>query len=195
MGVLSEVALKGYVDCPETANRGICYCRDCQAFARYLGQEQEIMDEKGGTEVMQTLPKHVHISEGAEALACVRLTEKGLLRWYASCCNTPIGNTPPSYKISFVGLVHNCLDSAGKSLDESFGPVRMRVNTKSAKGDPKPQSMGVAPAVLRFMGMLAKARVDGSYLRTPFFNVKDGTPVARPRVLSPIELEKLKNAV
>lgn len=184
--------LKGFVDSLETANRAVCYCKDCQAFARYLGRENDVLDEHGGTEVFQMLPKFVHVSEGLEALACVRLTDKGLLRWYTSCCRTPIGNTLPSYKLSFVGLVRKCLDVAGESLDESVGPVRMHVNTKSAKGDPKPKSVGVAGAILRIAGMLTKARIDGSYRHTPFFN-DDGTPIVQPEILSPECREKLNN--
>lgn len=49
--------LQGYVDALETANRGICYGRDCQAFARYLGRESEILDEHAGTEVFQLNPR------------------------------------------------------------------------------------------------------------------------------------------
>lgn len=186
--------LQGYVDALETANRGICYCRDCQAFARYLGRESEILDEHAGTEVFQLIPRHVHFSAGREALACMRLTDKGLLRWYAGCCRTPVGNTLPTYRLSFVGLVHSCLAESSQSLDESVGPVRMRVNTKSARGDPKPKSMGVPAAVARITGKIAKAFIDGSYRHTPFFNINDGTPVARPEVLSPETLEKLKGS-
>lgn len=185
--------LKGYVDSLETANRGVCYCKDCQAFARYLGRANEVMDEKGGTEVLQMLPKHVHFSAGVEALACVRLTEKGILRWYASCCRTPVGNTPPNHKVSYVGLVHSCLDGSGESLDESAGPIRMHVNTKSAIGEPKPKPMGLAGAIVRISGMLARARFDGSYRQTPFFNADDGTPIVQPEILSPARLEELKH--
>jgi hypothetical protein len=34
--------------------------------------------------------------------------------WYARCCNTPIGNTLVDYRISFIGLVHTCLQSPEK---------------------------------------------------------------------------------
>jgi hypothetical protein len=34
----------------------------------------------------------------------MRLSDKGLLRWYARCCNTPIANTPANYKASFAGI-------------------------------------------------------------------------------------------
>ncbi len=179
--------LKGRVAEPGSVNRGVCYCRDCQAFAHFLGEGSEILDELGGTEVMQTLPKHVTFEQGVDALACMRLTEKGLLRWYANCCNTPIGNTLPNYKFSFVGLVPSCLRVAGTNLDGSFGPIRMRVNTKSARQDPKPKQAGTLATIARFGAQLAKARIDGSYRITPFFDAANGTPVVTPRVLSPEE--------
>lgn len=183
--------LQGYVDRLETANRGICYCRDCQAFARYLGRDDEVLDESGGTEILQMHPKHVHFTAGLDELACVRLTGKGLLRWYARCCRTPVGNTLPTYRIPFVGLVRVCLPEDDRSLDESAGPVRMRVNTKSAIGQSKPKSTGVAAAVARVLGTLAGAWLDGSFKQTPFFDA-GGAPVVRPEVLAPQTLEKLK---
>jgi hypothetical protein len=124
--------VRGYVSHAEKADRVVCYCKDCQAFAHFLGANG-ILDEKGGTEVIQTLPRDLNFTEGTEALACMRLTPKGLLRWYTSCCKTPIGITPPNFRISYLGLVHKCLESGGNPLEDSFGPVRMRVNIKSAK--------------------------------------------------------------
>jgi len=72
-------------------NRCVCYCRDCQAFAHFLGKVDAILDERGGSEIIQVLPRNLTFTQGIELLACMRLTEKGLLRWYAACCNTPIG--------------------------------------------------------------------------------------------------------
>jgi hypothetical protein len=40
----------------------------------------------------------------------------GLLRWYAACCKTPIGNTLPNFRASFVGLIHSCLQNAGAPI-------------------------------------------------------------------------------
>lgn len=135
------------------------------------------------TEVVQTTQASVHIVEGSDALACVRLKEGGLLRWYTKCCNSPIGNTLANHKLSIVGLVGDCLAGDSDELEACFGPVRMRVHTGSATGDPKPVSSGLIPATLRILLMVAGARLDGSYKRTPFFNAGDGSPVAVPTVL------------
>jgi hypothetical protein len=187
--------LKGYVSHPERVSRGVCYCKDCQAFAHFLGTTGDILDEMGGTDVVATLPKYVTFTQGSEALACMSLTEKGMLRWYASCCNTPIGNTPRDFKVSHVGLVHTCLEDPQRTLDSSFGPVRMRVNTKHAKGKPKLMPLSTIASVLRFLSSLIRARLDGSYKSTPFFAPDRGTPVVSPKVLTSIERERVMNAV
>jgi Family of unknown function (DUF6151) len=176
--------LKGYVVHSAGVNRCVCYCSDCQAFAHFLGRPSEILDAQGGTEVIQTRPANVIFTQGQEALACMRLTEKGLLRWYTGCCNTPIGNTLSNFRVSFVGLVHSCLEGAGASLDDSFGPVRAYVNTKSAKGEVRSSSIGTMSVILRFIAMVARARIDGSYKRTPFFSAETGTPIVTPTVFS-----------
>ena len=187
--------LRGHVSHPEGVSRGVCYCKDCQAYAHFLGKAGDILDEMGGTDVVATLPKHVTFTHGLEALACMSLTEKGMLRWYARCCNTPIGNTPRDFKVSHVGLVHTCLEDPSRTLDSSFGPVRMRVNTKNAKGRPKSMPISTIASVLRFMTSLVRARLDGSYKYTPFFVPDRGIPVVPPKVLTRDERDRVMNAV
>ena len=187
--------LNGNVSHPEKVSRGVCYCKDCQAYAHFLGKPNDILDEMGGTDVVATLPKYVTFTRGIEALACMSLTEKGMLRWYASCCNTPIGNTPRDFKSSHVGLVHTCLEDSARTLESSFGPVRMRVNTKHAKGNPKLVPMSTIASIVRFLCSLIRARVDGSYRQTPFFASDRGTPVVAPKVLTIPERERVMNAV
>lgn len=187
--------LRGVVNHPEKASRGVCYCKDCQAFAHFLGKTRDILDEMGGTDVIATLPKYVIFTQGIESLACMSLTGTGILRWYARCCSTPIGNTPRDFKISHVGLVHTCLNDPSRTIENSFGPVRMRVNTKSAKGKPKTMPISTVTSVLRFFGSLIRARLDSSYRSTPFFAPDRGTPVVPPKVLTNSERERVMNAV
>jgi uncharacterized protein DUF6151 len=187
--------LRGNVSNPRTANHCVCYCKDCQAFAHFLRQADKILDERGGSEVVQILPKNVAITRGIEVLSCMRLTPKGLLRWYAGCCNTPIGNTLATPKLSFVGLVHNCLEHGGQSLDESFGPVRMWGNTKSAKGEPKPKSQGLGTLLWWFLSTPLRARFNGDYKQNPFFRPGTSEPIAAPRVLTSAEHASLMTTV
>ncbi len=187
--------LKGYVTQPGSVNRAVCYCRDCQAFAHFLGRADEILDAKGGTDVVQTTPARLTLTQGREMLACMRLTEKGLVRWYAKCCNTPLGNTLGNFKVSFVGLIHSCLENGVGSLDDSFGPIRMWVNTKGAKGAVRSNTVANIGGILRILGMLLRARLNGSYQRTVFFSPETGAPVATPQVLSREERDKLMHTV
>jgi hypothetical protein len=174
--------VKGFVTDTHNCNRGICYCKDCQAFAHFLRRD-DVLDERGGSEVIQVLPKNVTFTAGTESLACMRLTKKGLLRWYAKCCQTPIGNTLATPKLSFVGLVHNCLRSPQRSLDESFGPVRAWVNVESAKGDPKPKQAGLGRSIGWILSRGLTARLNGDWKRNPFFVARQ--PIVVPTVLRP----------
>jgi hypothetical protein len=170
----------------------VCYCTDCQAFARFLKREHEILDEIGGTRVVQTVPANIEFTEGIENLTCMRLTENGMLRWYAACCNTPIGNTLSTPNLSFIGLIHTCLSFDRTSLDKAFGQTQMYVNTKSAIGENKPKSAGVLSGTLRVLGMILKARFDGRYKQTPFFVLESGIPIVAPKVLTDRELKNIK---
>jgi hypothetical protein len=187
--------LRGYIARSSGVNRCVCYCRDCQAFAHYLGHAGEILDTSGGTDVIQTCAANVTFTQGKDALACMRLTPNGLLRWYATCCNTPVGNTLASSKISFVGLVHNCLEGGGTTLLESFGPVRAHVNTQSTQGKVASSSLALVSVILRFMALVARARIDGSYKLSPFFKPGTGEPIVTPKVLSRGERDQLMHAV
>jgi hypothetical protein len=171
-------ALAGILRDPPWSNRVICYCKSCQAFAERLGRGDDVLDAQGGSDVVQTSPRSLAFTRGREHLACMRLTPKGPLRWYASCCNTPIGNTSANFRLSFIGLLHSCLGDRA-TVDAAFGPPRMHVFTKFAKGEPKPKQQIPIPAILGFLGHVTAAHIGGGYKVTPFFDAS-GAPVAAP---------------
>jgi hypothetical protein len=178
--------LQGYV-LPRTASmRAVCYCKDCQAYARFLGTPG-IVDEDGGTEVVASLPKHLHFTGGLEVLACMSLSERGILRWYANCCKTPVGNTPRNPKLPYVGVIHSCLEASSPTLESSFGPLHMAVNTNSART--KVQSTPIASTVgmLTLMMSVLGSRLTGAHKINPFFLSDSGIPIRQPRVLSNAE--------
>src|ERR1017187_8843807 len=108
--------LKGYVSHPDMANRAVCYCKDCQAFAHFLERPDDaVLNELGGTEFAGTLPKHVHFTQGVGVLVSMASSDRGLLRWYASCCNTPIGIASRDFKTSYLALFHICLTKRAPS--------------------------------------------------------------------------------
>jgi hypothetical protein len=178
--------LQGEVDAKRIAARAVCYCKDCQAFARYLKAEDAVLDAAGGTEVEAALPAAVRFTAGLEHLACMSLSPQGIYRWYASCCNTPVGNTPRDPKMSYVGLVRTCLDAPAAELDRALGRARFTVNTGSAKAPVQATPLRATLGVARIGAALLKARLGGGYRDNPFFDAS-GAPVRSPRVLTPEE--------
>jgi hypothetical protein len=160
-----------------------------------LGDAKQTLDSQGGSDIIQILPKDLVFMQGAEALACLRLTPKGILRWYAGCCRTPLGVTLPTGKWSFIGLLHDCLETDGISLEEAFGSIAARVNTKSAWGTPQPKEGGRGTVVAWFLSTTLRARFNGDYQRSHFFEPATGLPVVTPRVLSATELTQARQAV
>jgi len=185
--------IKGHVALFGAPSRAVCYCKDCQAFARFLEQAKTVLDAAGGTGIIPTLPGRVHFSQGLDALACMSLSDHGLLRWYAACCNTPIGNTPRDYKTPYVGLIESCLQSDVPSLQQSFGPVRIVLNVKSAKVPVKSAPWSTLAAMVRVMTTVIAARLRGDY-GSPFFEQGTGVPVVRARELTKAERELVANA-
>lgn len=60
---------------PERGCRLVCYCDDCQKSANHLGSEG-VLDELGGTDIYQTTPAQVTITEGADELKCCGLVKR-----------------------------------------------------------------------------------------------------------------------
>jgi hypothetical protein len=174
--------LQGVLSKPEKALRGVCYCKDCQAYAHYLGKADQILDAQGGSDVLAVHPRQLALTQGQDALACMSLSDQGMLRWYASCCRTPLGNTGRDRKMAHLGLLHSCLARSPEGLDQTFGPVRMRVNTGSATAPVRATPLGTLSAVAGFAWSLLRARVSGSYRDNPLFR-DDGSPIAAPTVL------------
>jgi len=178
-------ALQGHVIPAWSATHAVCYCRDCQAYARFLGSEG-LVDRHGGTEVVAMLPARVQLTDGLAHLACLSLSDRGLLRWYASCCATPVANTPRNPRVPYAGLVHSCLGDAA-AIRSTFGPLRIAVNTKSARHAVQSTPAATLFGVLGLATALLGARLSGSYRRNPFFESASGAPIRPVRVLTPDE--------
>jgi len=161
-----------------------CLCCDCQSFASYLKKEENILDEHGGTELFQTYPEYMEITEGSENIGCIQLREKGLYRWHTTCCNMPLANTMASPKIPFVGISAKLMQFGNeKEKTEVLGPVTMKAFGKYSKGDmPKDAHpkfpISYMPKIIGFMlkGMLGKKNIP-----SPFF--RNGEPVTKAKVL------------
>jgi hypothetical protein len=167
--------------------RLVCYCGDCQAFARFL-QRPDVLDAAGGTDIFQMPPRRVKLSAGADHLRCLRLSDRGVLRWYTACCWTPIANTAgPGFPI--IGMIHSFMDhgAGGCSRDAVLGAPRCRIYARSAAG-PLPPDAPPPPSVRVFLrrGLKMLAwKVQGLARPSPFFDDRTKAPLAEPHLLTP----------
>ncbi len=179
-------AVRGMTKCV-TANSGIrvvCCCDDCQTFANYLNREDVILDEYGGTDIFQMPMSHIQITHGINNIRCVRLSPKGMFRWYTECCKTPIGNTM-SAGVPFIGIIHNFMDDDG-IRDENLGPVLGYLQTQFAKKAlPPSQNQSAFPIriIIRFCSNMIFWKLKGLNRPSPFFD-SSGSPVSVPHILS-----------
>lgn len=186
-------AFQAEVARPDLGTRAVCYCRDCQEFSRFLGSPKGMLDEFGGTDIVAVRPRFVTMIRGQDQLTCMSLSERGTLRWFTACCKTPFANTPRDIKQSHFGLVHTCLELGEKSLDDSFGPVVMRINRQSASGTPGSNSPVIfVYAAAKYVASMAWSRVSGAYRVNPLFKGESGSPLASPYVVSPEERRVLR---
>ena len=153
------------------SSRIVCYCRDCQAYARHL-QAGDALDAEGGTDLCATVATRITIEAGSDRLACVRMTARGPLRWYAACCGTPLANTAPSATMPYAGVT-----LAFARPPEAAGPVEARLNLSHARGRVPGRSGPVRRVMLAAIGRTLLARLRGDHRPTPFFD-DAGRPVA-----------------
>lgn len=174
-------------DCTASnGNRVVCCCDDCQAFADHLQCQQDILDEFGGTEIYQTSQSQVEISSGKDQLRSLRLRRKGLLRWYTSCCDTPVGNTINA-GMPFIGIIHNFMAIENRQdRDTQLGPVKAVVQTKHARGIPNyPKHSAKFPLTitLRIIGQMLMWKIRGKNKPSAFFT-DDGFPIVKPIIVN-----------
>ncbi|MEM0928399.1 MAG: DUF6151 family protein [Pseudomonadota bacterium] len=108
---------------PKTGTHVHCYCTDCQTAATYLGHDDEVLDEKGGTEVFQFVPFRLSVTSGADQIGLIQLKRGGLMRWVASCCNTPMFNSSASPGVPIMGIVNPSVRAADPAAAKAaMGP-------------------------------------------------------------------------
>jgi hypothetical protein len=176
---------------PQTVNRVVCYCDDCQAFAHQLGRA-DLLDTRGGTDIVQVAPASLKLTQGQRRIVGVRLTPNGLFRWYASCCNTPLGNTV-SPVIPFIGIVAQAFRHGTQSPDDAFGKPIAAIMGKHAVGGAPPGSTGMRLSFLvRVLLMVLGWRLRGQTWPHPYFDRNTRAPIYPLTVLSGAQREALR---
>jgi hypothetical protein len=179
---------------PARVTYAVCYCDDCQTFAHAL-ERGDVLDERGGSHIVQGSPALLEITDGLDKIVCLQLRPKGLVRWYTSCCRTPVVNTLYSPRPPFNGTSRAFITGSadGRPMEEATGPVRGRVQPRWAKGDPATLQADrypvrlIARSVRKMLGWWLK----GDAKRSPLRDAQ-GVPRVAPRVLTEQELHEAR---
>ncbi|KIT18044.1 DUF6151 family protein [Jannaschia aquimarina] len=153
---------------PSAYTHIVCHCDDCRAAYTHLGMADP---EKVG--IVQTSQDQVHIDEGGENLRVFRHTAKGALRWYATCCDTPLFYTPLKARLVHVGV-------NADRVDGDLGPVRAEGFVPTGSGH---RHKGALRMVGRMATRMAAKNLNGQWRETPFFD-DEGAPAVPPQVLT-----------
>jgi hypothetical protein len=185
-GVAREVS-------PSARFRFVCYCGDCQAFAKFLDRP-DVVDAAGGTDIVHLPAARVTLTAGMDALRCLTFSGK-VLRWYADCCRTPIANTAANAHFPVVALIHSCMDheAPGRSRDEALGLPLCRIYERAASGPLPPN----APPPSLGMFVRRAAKILGWWARglgrpNPFFDPQTNAPLSAPRIVTRSERAALE---
>ena len=179
-GVASDVS-------PSTGFRFVCYCKDCQAFARFL-ERADVLDPAGGTDIFQMPPARVKLTAGTDALRCLRLSRQ------ASSAGTPIAagprsaTPPPRPRFPVVGADSFLHGPRGRRPFPRRGarpaalPHLRTLRHRAAPAErARPPSLGVfARRASKMLGWWLR----GLGRPTPFFDDRTKAPRAVPRVLT-----------
>jgi hypothetical protein len=140
-----------------------------------------------------------HLPDAARALeshsrhgrpTSLRLSDRGVLRWYTDCCRTPIANGAGA-GFPIISMIHSFVDhdAGGHSSDEVFGPAALPYlrglcnRAAPVRGAATAVTPGLRPS------RIEDAQVVGARLArpSPFFDDSTNTPCSVPRVLTQSE--------
>ncbi len=172
-------ALHGHITAAgiQSGTHVVCFCHDCRAAQLYFGQPDPL---PGPVDILQMSPEEIQIDDGAEHLALMQLSPKGMLRWYADCCKAPLATTSRTPKFPFAGfIVKRISDPSG------LGPITTQGFVPQPGGKQSHEKLRYAAAGLATR--LVKSWVSGSWKNTPFFDPETQKPVATATILSKSE--------
>ena len=176
---------------PKDALRIKCYCKDCRAFPAFCECSDDYVGENGSADLLTADPAKISFDKGANALKIVRLSTNGVYRWYAGCCNTPLGNVPANHKIPHFGYYRENIRNidGNKLTEEQLPPVKCAAFKKEATSTPPKKPGTNLPQVILYMAkcFLRSLRREKE---TSFFSQK-GEPKAPITQLSNDELNTL----
>lgn len=154
---------------PSEGTHALCQCNSCR-------RGLELFDmgalAAGGVEIFQTTPDRIEFLTGLDQMAVMSLSPKGMLRWHARCCGTPMVNTFRSPAMPFAGvLVHSLADS------DPLGPVVATGFIPGPGGKQRHQHLH--RVIWRMLKRTLAAKISGRARTNPFFD-SAGQPIATP---------------
>jgi hypothetical protein len=174
---------------PKSSSHIVCYCVDCQAYARFLGRDG-LLDAHGGTTVFLASPADLTFNQGLDQLACVRLSEKGMFRWYTKCCRTPVSNLTGSALMAMITMPDAFVDpsNAGPTPEQLLGkPVGIK-GSSAPGGTPEGVHPGLpAGPIAAMLWRVLGAKLAGKDKPSPFLDPQTQRPRAQAQVLAKAE--------
>lgn len=172
---------------PDDGTRLTCYCSDCRDFVKVIGRP-ELLDANGGNAVYQTRVAKLEIIEGAELLATLHMTDKPTMRWYSTCCNTPLFSTLPKAKPAFLSVNTSGFERA--KVDAALGPSNGDFLSHEAEPPlTNPRPVPPLKLALKFIPHLFKDTFFGDWKKSPLFDPETREPLAKPRRVTAQERE------
>lgn len=173
-------AVQGYLSIgPNNGDYVVCYCRDCQQFARQLESEKRTLTPEGGTELFQIRCARMRLTSGRDKLACMHLTDKPTLRWYSNCCSTPLFNTYANGRIPYLSVLLANSDPFTRA--EAIGPPARHLFVQGALNSvPFQNSMSVRKLVFRVLKRMFLDIISGERRRSQLFDAHTFAPIRNP---------------
>jgi hypothetical protein len=142
------------------------------------------MNDAGGTDILAMAPDGLRFTQGADQLACMSLGPNGLLRWYARCCRTPMGNVPRNPKLYYLGVPVPAIAVPADAITAAIGAAgQMAIFPENATGNVAPTRIASLMGTMRIVRKLLAARLGGRR-NAVFFDATSGAPICSPEVLS-----------
>ncbi|MBX7481396.1 DUF6151 family protein [Qipengyuania qiaonensis] len=178
---------------PSEGDRVVCHCADCRDLVRHLRQEERVLDDLGGTDLYQSRCARVELHTGRDQLASLHMTSGKTLRWYASCCNSPLFNTYANGKVPYVTTI--LANTDGAQREALLGSPIGHVFPEQATGDASALTpMPFNRLMRRFFWRMIKDLLAGDHRRSALFDPKTLEPVVSPRRLTELEQKALGRA-
>lgn len=175
---------------PGQGDHVICHCTDCQDLTRHLGHAAAVLDAHGGSALYQSRCARLRLDTGGEHLACLHMTDKPTLRWYASCCGMPMFNTYANGKVPYITTQLAACDLAKRAA--LAGPPLGHLFTQDGIGDTSAlPKMSMGKLMRRFFPRMVKDLLSGDRRRCALFDAKTLQPIATPHRLTADERQAL----